>query len=118
MSAYGQEMILDLHRCERTEPTEEFFERLCKLIGMEREDLHFWGPAEGGDAENELLSGVSAVQFIRTSSVVIHGLDIMGTVYVNLFSCAPFDVFETSIWIKEWFGAKKMVRTVVVRTMP
>ena len=35
--------------------------------------------------------GTSAVQFILTSTIVIHTLDLMNAVYVNVFSCKEFD---------------------------
>ena len=43
---YGIELILDLHGCNASTFTREsikaYFERLCDLIDMKREELHFW----------------------------------------------------------------------------
>lgn len=118
MNGYGKELILDLHGCKYTEVDESFFQDLCVLIDMKREDLYFWGPADGKDAENPKISGVSAVQFILTSSIVVHGLDKLGSVYVNLFSCKDFDEEAAMSFIREWFGAERVFKTVVERTMP
>jgi len=42
---YGVELILDLHGCDATTFTRDnitaYFERLCELIDMQREALHF-----------------------------------------------------------------------------
>ena len=43
---YGLELILDLHGCDTSkfnrESIKAYFEQLCDLIDMQREDLHFW----------------------------------------------------------------------------
>ena len=91
---YGQELILDLHDCDTTRFTrfelERFFAKLCELIDMERCDLHFWddiGVAEEERQTHPQTKGTSAVQFILTSTIVIHTLDIMKAAYINIFSC-------------------------------
>ncbi|GAI74020.1 unnamed protein product [marine sediment metagenome] len=90
---------------------EEYFVAVCNAIGMEREDLHFWDydgvPAE--EVSNEAhLSGTSAIQFITTSNIVIHTLDLLGAVYVNIFSCKSFDKKVAEKLTKEFFGAKEI----------
>ena len=96
---YGQEVIIDLCDCDPTtydtrEKIEGFLWEVCDLIGAEPKDLHFWDyagrPEEYAEAEDR-FKGTSAVQFILTSSLVIHALDVLKTVYLNVFSCAPFD---------------------------
>ena len=95
---YGIELILDLHGCDAAKFTRdsitEYFERLCVLIDMQREDLHFWDD-EGVSEEDKQTSphtqGTSAVQFILTSSIVIHTLDQLRAVYINIFSCKAYD---------------------------
>ena len=43
---FGQELILDLHSCDNLTFTRKsirkYLVELCKLIDMEREDLHWW----------------------------------------------------------------------------
>ena len=51
--------------------------------------------------------GTSAVQFILTSTIVIHTLEDLKSVYVNVFSCKSFDREVAEQITKEWFGAKK-----------
>ena len=112
---YGFELILDLHGCDVRKFTrksiEEYMVAICEAIKMEREDLHFWDydgvPAE--EISNEAhLSGTSAVQFITTSNIVIHTLDLLGAVYVNIFSCKSFDKKVAEKLTKEFFGAKEI----------
>jgi len=112
--AYGYELILDLHGCEVAKFTRvslrRYFEAICDAIEMEREDLHFWDydgvPEEELPTEAHLL-GTSAVQFIKTSNIVIHTLELLEAVYVNIFSCKPYDKDVAERITKEWFGAKE-----------
>jgi len=107
---YGIELILDLHGCDAAKFTRpsitEYFERLCDLIDMEREDLHFWddvGRPEEDRQTSPHTQGTSAVQFILTSSIVIHTLDQMGAVYINMFSCKQFDPKAAEQFTIDWF---------------
>lgn len=110
--AYGMELALDLHDCDHTVFTREgltlFFVELCKRIGMEREDLHFWDYENWPDHKAMAaphLKGTSAVQFIKTSSIVIHTLDDLNRVYLNIFSCQEFDAADAVGFANEFFGA-------------
>ena len=109
---YGIELILDLHDCDVStftrESISEYFSRLCELIDMQREDLHFWddvGVAEENKQTSPHTQGTSAVQFILTSSIVIHALDQLRAVYINMFSCKAFDPKAAEEFTAEWFGA-------------
>ena len=109
---YGYELILDLHGCDvgkfNRESLDGYFEKLCKAIDMKRAELHFWDyegvPVEERPKEAHLL-GTSAVQFIETSSIIIHSLDLLEAVYVNIFSCKEFDAKIAEKITREWFGA-------------
>ena len=112
MENYGVELILDLHDCDASRFTREsigkYFEGLCELIDMKREALHFWDDVGLPEAEKQTsphTQGTSAVQFILTSSIVIHTLDQLSAVYVNMFSCKAFDPKLAEQFTAEWFGA-------------
>lgn len=93
---YGMELILDLHECNPAKCTEAvvrgFCQTLCSEIGMVAEDFHIWSDQHPpGPDENPKTWGVSAVQFIITSSIVIHTLPLLRAVYINVFSCKQLD---------------------------
>lgn len=120
--AYGKELVLDLHRCNSRLFTRDiirrFFHKLCDLIEMEREDLHFWDDLETLPEERETephLVGTSAIQFIRTSNITIHTLDMMERVYLNVFSCKDFDEDVVAEFCEEYFGGEIMQKKVVSR---
>ncbi len=109
---YGIELILDLHGCDASKfnrkSISEYFERLCVLIDMKREALHFWDDVGVPEEDKQTLphtQGSSAVQFILTSSIVIHTLDQLKAVYINIFSCKSYDAKVAEQFSIEWFGA-------------
>ncbi len=119
---YGKELILDLHGCDTSLFTrssiETFCKELCELIEMERCDLHFWDDLGVPKAEQQTdpkTKGTSAVQFILTSTIVIHTLDLLGAVYINLFSCKEFDVGAATQFITRWFEASAWTTHVLSR---
>ena len=110
---YGIELILDLHRCDASTFTrksiQKYFESLCDLIEMKREELHFWDDVGIPEEEKQTsphTQGTSAVQFILTSSIVIHTLDQLEAVYINIFSCKAYDPKIAENFSVQWFGAK------------
>ena len=116
------ELILDLHGCDPSKFTRaairQFFEELCEFIDMERCDLHFWddeGVPEDEQQTNPKTKGTSAVQFILTSTIVIHTLDLMEAVYINIFSCKEFDTDEAAEFTAKWFGSTDWTANVVTR---
>jgi S-adenosylmethionine/arginine decarboxylase-like enzyme len=121
-SPYGQELILDLHDCDSSLFTRKhltrFFIELCKLIDMNRADLHFWddvGVANEDRQTDPKTKGTSAVQFILTSTIVVHTLDLLESVYVNVFSCKEFDAKATEKFVADWFKAKSWQSSSVTR---
>ena len=119
---YGHELIMDLHGCDVSTFTREslktFFGYLCAAIKMKAEDLHFWDdegvPPEERRTEPHAV-GISAVQFIITSSIVIHALPLLEAVYVNVFSCKPFDERAAIRLIAAWFHSARSTYRMVQR---
>ena len=109
---YGYELILDLHGCDASkfnrDSLERYFEKLCKAIDMKRADLHFWDDVGLPPERHQTLphtKGTSAVQFILTSTIVVHTLELLEAAYVNIFSCKEFDEKKAEEITKEWFCA-------------
>lgn len=110
MDEYGRELIIDMHNCDPKTFTRksirEYFTKLCKVIDMQQCDLHFWDDVGVPKAERQTdphLKGTSAIQFILTSNITIHALDLLGKVYVNIFSCKDFSPSEAEIFTQNWF---------------
>ena len=120
---YGWELLLDLQDCNASkftrESLNEYFTQLCELIDMEKCEVHFWDDVDVPIEEQQTspqTKGTSAVCFILTSTIVVHTLDLLGSVYVNVFSCKPFDPKLAERFTLEWFGGKRAKATFVERT--
>ena len=120
---YGMELILDLHGCDTTRFTRNslrrFFEILCDdVLNMERQDLHFWDddglPPEECQSDPR-TKGTTAIQFILTSNVTIHCLDLLEAVYLNIFSCEEFDPEQVESFSVEYFQARRHISQLVRR---
>jgi S-adenosylmethionine/arginine decarboxylase-like enzyme len=119
-SPYGFELIMDLHDCDaltfNRSSLRKYFIKVCKAIDMKRCELYFWDDVGVPAKEKQNLphtKGTSAVQFILTSNITIHTLDLLKAAYINIFSCKQFDRAVAEKITKEWFGAKKC-RTIFI----
>lgn len=113
---YGTEVIIDLKDCDVSLFTREhirnYFIDLCAKLKMEMADLHFWDDLDVPEEERETephLKGTSAIQFITTSNITIHTLDLLGEAYINIFSCKPFDEREAALFTRFFFGGEFQV---------
>lgn len=122
MNQYGKELILDLHECDITtfnrKSIKQYFTKLCDLINMKAEKLCWW---DDHGLPNELCQtephtkGTSAVQFILTSNITIHTLDILKNVYINIFSCKEFDCELAKDFTENWFRGKIVNSQIIKR---
>ncbi len=122
MNDYGKEVIIDLHNCDRTTFTRKsiraYFKKLCSIIDMERGPIHWWDDLHTPEAEKETephLVGTSAVQFIKTSNVTIHTLDLLDRVYLNIFSCKDFNANLAENFSEAWFKGRIVSSGVIGR---
>ncbi len=120
---YGVELILDLHDCDvstfNRSSLKNYFVELCELIDMQRCELHFWDDLHTLEEEKQTsphTTGTSAIQFILTSNITIHTLDILKKVFINIFTCKDFSTSEAEKFTVEWFGGK-VVNSVVVNRL-
>jgi S-adenosylmethionine decarboxylase len=122
MKTYGIELILDLHDCDswtfNRKSLKKYFKELCINIDMQKAKLCWWDdyglPVEQQQTLPH-LKGTSAVQFIMTSSIVIHTLDLLNAVYINIFSCKDFDVELAKEFTRNWFKGNIVSSHVIKR---
>ena len=112
--SYGKELIMDLHGCDvstfKRARLDSYFEKLCRAIDMQKCERYWWDDVGVPEEEKQTsphTKGTSAVQFILTSTIVVHTLDDLKAVYVNIFSCKPFDKAVAEQITKDWFGANE-----------
>jgi S-adenosylmethionine/arginine decarboxylase-like enzyme len=122
MNAYGKEIIIDLHNCDTSTFTRKsirnYFKQLCEQINMKAEKLCWWddyGLEPDLQQKEPHTKGTTAVQFILTSNITIHTLDILKNVYINIFSCKDFDAEMAMKFSEEWFKGKIVNSQVIER---
>ena len=121
---YGKELILDIRECNPLVFTraglKQYFERVCEIIHMElaEDALYFWDDLDTPEGEKETephLVGTSAVQFIKTSNITIHTLDILKCAYINIFSCKDFDHQLALLYSVNWFEGELANSSLIER---
>jgi len=114
---FGYELVLDLKGCDpgaisSRKKLQEYVDRLCKLIKMEKYGKALL-PYFGEKAAH--TKGYSLVQLIETSSITGHFSEFWGTAYINIFSCKAYDHKLAKKFTKEFFGAKSAKNRFIVR---
>lgn len=119
---YGQELILDVHQCDVSKfnraDIDTFFAEVCSLTNMVQCERFWWDDFDVPEEERQTsphTTGTSAVQFILTSSIVIHTLDLLGKVYINIFTCKDFDPDIIAKYAETWFGGEIAARHFIER---
>jgi S-adenosylmethionine/arginine decarboxylase-like enzyme len=85
---------------------------------MKRSKLTWWddhGVSEEDQQTEPHTKGTTAVQFILTSNITIHTLDILKNVYINIFSCKDFDAKVAENFSKEWFKGEVVSSNLIKR---
>ena len=118
MAKWGYALALDAGKCcpaaIRSRPMiYQFSKRLVTEIDMKAygEPLiqHF---GEGNKA------GYTLVQLIETSNITAHFCEQDNALFLDIFSCKPYDI-ETAIKVvKDFFEPKHMVRHYIERSIP
>lgn len=92
LSVWGMASSIDIYDCDpdrirSAEFIRQFVIDLCDLIEMRRfgetQVVHF--------GEDEKVAGYSMVQLIETSLISAHFANLTNTVYLDVFSCKPYD---------------------------
>lgn len=113
---WGYHLILDCKNCNDNckypngYKIEEFARRLVKDIDMvaygEPQVVHF-----GKDDK----TGYTLVQLIETSNISGHFCDDTGDIYLDVFSCKPYDISVVKNLVKEYFQPEKIRTTYLTR---
>jgi S-adenosylmethionine/arginine decarboxylase-like enzyme len=113
---WGIASAIDIYDCDPekircAETIRRFVVELCDLIEMKRfgdtQVVHF--------GEDERVAGYSMVQLIETSLVSAHFANQTNTVYLDVFSCKPYDPEIVKSFSQLYFGGNHSVLNVTLR---
>ncbi len=114
---WGYHLILDCKYCaieklKSEENIRSFVKVLIPAIGMKAygEPLlaHF-------ATHNVHAAGYSLVQLIETSSITAHFAENIGELYLDIFSCKPFDLEVAREIVTEFFWPEQIKTTYLTR---
>ena len=114
---WGVSSCIDLYDCNLDLMQDEaaikrFVSGLCDLIKMRRYGetlvVHF--------GDDPRVTGFSMTQLIETSLVSAHFADNSRAVYLDVFSCAPYDPDEAAIFAADFFKAQRHQVQIIQRS--
>jgi S-adenosylmethionine/arginine decarboxylase-like enzyme len=113
---WGVSSCIDLYECDLdlmqdAEAIRQFVVQLCDRIKMRRygeTQVVFFG-------DEPRVQGFSMTQLIETSLISAHFADASRAIYLDVFSCAPYDSEETAKFAAEYFKADRYELHVVHR---
>jgi S-adenosylmethionine/arginine decarboxylase-like enzyme len=109
---WGISSTIDLHGCKielLKDPNviKKFVKELCAVLKMKRR-----GPLRIDRFGHGKLEGWSIMQFIETSSIVIHFDENDERVFIDVFSCKNYNPKKISVFSKKFFEAKSVKTNV------
>ncbi len=114
--AWGLACSFDIYDCDPdtirdAEKIRQFVYRLCDLIAM-----HRFGECQVVNfGEDERVAGFSMVQLIETSLISAHFANQSNTVYLDVFSCKPYDPVVVEKFATAYFEGSNCITHVNLR---
>lgn len=113
---WGVSSSIDLYECDlslmqNADAIREFVKILCDRIKMRRygeTQVVFFG-------DEPRVQGFSMTQLIETSLISAHFADASRAIYLDVFSCAPYDSEDAAKFAAEYFKASRYNINVTYR---
>jgi S-adenosylmethionine decarboxylase len=114
---WGVSSCIDLYDCDLDLMQDEaaikrFVRELCNLIKMKR----FGETQVFRFGDDPRVTGFSMTQLIETSLVSAHFADNSRAIYLDVFSCAPYDSNQVATFAAEFFKAHRHGIQIVKRS--
>ncbi len=116
LDVWGIAASIDIYECKPekirdADAIRRFVIELCDLIEMKRfgdtQIVHF--------GKDERVAGYSMVQLIETSLISAHFANMTNAVYLDVFSCKPYDPEVVKTFAESFFDGKYSVLDVTMR---
>lgn len=113
---WGIASSIDIYQCDPQKIRDAAFIRtfvaeLCDLIQMKRfgetQVVHF--------GEDERVAGFSMIQLIETSLISGHFANLTNAVYLDVFSCKPYNPEVVQSFAQTRFGGSRSTLNVTLR---
>ena len=109
-SVWGIASSFDIYNCDpdairSAEKIRQFVVELCDLIEMKR----FGETIVVNFGEDERVAGYSMAQLIETSLISAHFANLTNTVYLDVFSCKPYDPEVVADFAQRFFAGSHRI---------
>jgi S-adenosylmethionine decarboxylase len=113
---WGLSSCIDLYECDLVlmkdkDAIRKFVQQLCDRIKMKRygetQVVHF--------GEDPRVNGFSMTQLIETSLISAHFAEASCAIYLDVFSCAPYEPDDVAKFALDYFKGKRYALHVVER---
>ena len=114
--AWGIASAIDIYDCDPAAIRDaglirRFVVELCDLIEMKR----FGETQVVNFGEDERVAGYSMVQLIETSLISGHFANLTNAVYLDVFSCKPYEPERVQRFAEKYFGGQRSSLQVSLR---
>lgn len=82
---------------------------------VEHIDMEAYGDPQIVNFGHDDKAGFSSLQWISTSSIVGHYVNDLNHVYLDVFSCKPFDMDAVETTLLEFFGPTSIRKNFITR---
>ena len=115
-NVWGIASSIDIYNCNPekirdADAIKQFVAELCDQIEMKRfgetQVVHF--------GEDERVAGFSMVQLIETSLISAHFANLTNTVYLDVFSCKPYNAETVQTFSQAFFEGSNSTLNVTLR---
>lgn len=115
-NVWGMASAVDIYNCNPSkirdaDEIRRFVVELCDLIQMKRfgdtQVIHF--------GEDERVAGYSMVQLIETSLISAHFANQTNNIYLDVFSCKPYNPETVRVFAENFFGGSNSILHVTMR---
>jgi S-adenosylmethionine decarboxylase len=111
---WGYHLMLDCAECNDNIKNKETIAMFVKDL-VERIDMVAHGEPIIEYFGQDNKAGYSLLQLISTSSITGHFVDEYGHIYLDVFSCKPFESETVQECVREYFGSNKIRINYITR---
>lgn len=115
MNYWGYHLMLDCAGCDQYairdyDTIYKFTKQLVKDI-----DMVAYGEPQIVDFGSGNKAGYTLVQLIETSNITAHFVNEENSIYLDVFSCKPYDITAVVKLVKEYFNAVHIKQSYITR---
>lgn len=116
--SWGYHLVLDCGKCAgQTIRNKQHIENFARAL-VKRIDMVAYGEPQVQHFGSGNKAGYTLVQLIETSNICAHFVEETNDIYLDVFSCKPFDTKDVEDVVREFFKPTVYSRIQFIRQAP